>query len=357
MMWGGDYEMVAPTAYASVNGTCFDGKASIVGMKRKRGWAVMLMLANLGSVAGQTPTFKAQAPLVVVPVTVSSKNGERIWGLQQGDFQLFDNGRERKATVEPWGTYQARVALAVVIQTSVISKAALLKVKKMAGMLDDITGEGGEVAVITVDSEVKTCLAFTGRWEPVQETFEKLHASGGNAGKILDGVDAAIDLLAKKPADQRRLVLLLSEARDRGSEAKASAVLTHAQQQNVTIYTASYSAYVTPFTTKAREQPVEAAGGLDIIGLFLEIHQATKQNVGKALAGYTGGRNLSFETLHRLEDDLVEIGKEVHSQYQLSFAPEAETNPVYHELVVKVKAHPNAVVRARPGYWSGVRER
>jgi hypothetical protein len=71
------------------------------------------------------------------------------------------------------------------------------------------------------------------------------------------------------------------------------------------------------------------------------------------LAEYTGGRHLSFETVHRLEQDLTEIGKEVHSQYQLSFAPEVEGTPVYHELVVKVKEHPHAVVRARPGYWSG----
>jgi hypothetical protein len=64
----------------------------------------------------QQPTFKVQSPLVVVPVTVSSKNGERIWGLADGDFQLLDNGQTRKVTVEPWGAYESRVALAVVIE-------------------------------------------------------------------------------------------------------------------------------------------------------------------------------------------------------------------------------------------------
>ncbi len=304
----------------------------------------------------QEPTFKSQSPLVIVPVTVSSKNGERVWGLKDSDFQLLDNGRVRQVTVEPWGTYQSHVALVVVIQTSTIAKAALLKVKKMAAMLDNITGEGGEVAVITVDNEVKTRLDFATHWEPIQETFEKLYAGGGRTGRILDGVEAAISLLAKKPPGQRRLVLLLSEARDRGSAAKASDVLTHAEQQNVTIYTASYSAYVTPFTTKATELQPAAAGGLDILALFTEVAHATKQNVGKALADYTGGRNLSFETLHRLEDDLTEIGKEVHSQYQLSFVPASETNAVYHQLTVMIKDHPDALVRARPGYWSGVGE-
>ena len=302
----------------------------------------------------QEITFKAQAPLVVVPVTVSAKGSEQIWGLKEGDFQLLDNGLERKATVEPWGTYESHVLLAVVIQTSALSHSALLKVKKTAGVLDGITGDGGEVAVITVDDEVQTRLDFTGGWEPIQETFEKLKASGGDVGRVLDGVDAAIRLLAQKPQGQRRLILVLSEARDRGSKAKVSDVLTHAQQQNVTIYTANYSAYVTPFTTKGAEYQAGPIVGGNLIQLFVEIAQAAKQNVGRTLAEYTGGRQLGFATLHRLEEDLAEIGKEVHSQYQLSFVPETEPEPVYHSLTVKVREHPDAVVKARPGYWNGL---
>jgi VWFA-related protein len=321
-------------------------------MKLLRGWAQFALFIVCSSSA-QEPIFKTQAPLVVVPVSVSAKTGEPIWGLKESDFQLLDNGRERKVTVEPWGTYVSHVSLVVVIQTSALSKAALLKVKKVASMLDSITGEGGEVAVITTDSEVETRLDFTKRWEPIQETFEKLHTGGGNSGLILDGVDSAITLLANRPQGQRRLLLLLSEARDRGSKAKATDVLTRAEQQNVTIYTATYSAYVTPFTTKASELQPDGEGGLNILGLFIEIAHAAKQNVGKTLAQYTGGRQLGFNTLHRLEDDLTEIGKEVHSQYQLSFVPSTEQNPVYHELIVRIRDRPDAVVRARPGYWNG----
>jgi VWFA-related protein len=232
-------------------------------------------------------------------------------------------------------------------------------VKKVAAMLDSITGEGGEVAVITTDDELQTRLDFTTRWDPIQETFEKLRARGGSAGRVLDGVDAAIGLLSQKPPNQRRLILLLSEARDRGSKAKASDVLTRAQQQNVTIYTATYSAYVTPFTAKASELQAGGEGSLNSLNLapiFAEIMHSAKQNIGKTLAEYTGGRHLGFATLHRLEEDLAEIGKEVHSQYQLSFVPEPEKNAVYHQLTVTVKDRADALVRARPGYWSAVSE-
>jgi VWFA-related protein len=314
---------------------------------------LLLAYCSVCCLAQEQPTFKTQAPLVVVPVTVSTKAGESIWDLKKEDFQLLDNGHERTITVEPWGTYESRISLVVVVQTSTLSKAALLKVKKVASMLDGITGDGGEVAVITADSDVETRLNFTKTWEDIQETFEKLHASGGNNGHILDGIDAAISLLAAKPQGDRRLILLLSESRDRGSKAKASAVLTRAEQNNVTIYSASYSAYVTPFTAKASELQATGDEGMNILALFTEIAHATKQNTGKTLAAYTGGRQLSFETLHHLEEDLTEIGKEVHSQYQLSFVPSSETAPVYHNLTVKVKDHPDVVIRARPGYWNG----
>jgi len=75
---------------------------------------------------------------------------------------------------------------------------------------------------------------------------------------------------------------------------------------------------------------------------------------GRRLLNTRVGRQLSFATLHRLEEDLAEIGKEVHSQYQLSFVPETEKNAVYHQLTVTVKDHADAVVRARPGYWNGL---
>jgi VWFA-related protein len=227
----------------------------------------------------------------------------------------------------------------------------LLKVKKTAALLDNVTGQGGEVAIVTASGNVQTRLQFTSKWEPIQEAFEKLSASEGAAGRVLDGVDSAIDLLAQRPQGDRRLILVLSEARDRGSKAKAADVLTHAQQQNVTIYTATCSAYVTPFTTKGAEYQAGPLPDGNILALLMEIAQAAKENMAKTLADYTGGRRLSFATLHKLEEDLSEIGKEVHSQYQISFVPDFEKNGLYHKLVVKVKARPDAVVRSRPGYW------
>lgn len=324
--------------------------------------------------AAQDPTFTTQSRLVIVPVTVGAKTGGRIYNLQQSDFVLLDNGRERKITVEPWGTYESRVSLVVVVETSFLSEAALVKIRRMASSLSNITGENGEIAVITADSQVRSLLDFTTEWGPLQEAFEKLHASTERAGHVLDGLSAGVVLLAHRPQNHRRIILLLCEGHDRGSHVRPVEVLTYAEKENVIIYTASYSPFLTPFTVKGSEMPASpakpinpplpkrypeappdhSAAVFDALPPFEEIGRSLKENIGRSLAVYTGGRQLNFEKEKTLQDDLDELTVEIHSQYQISFPAPEDTSPVYHEIEVQVKDHPDAIIRARPGYWVGV---
>jgi len=275
--------------------------------------------------------------------------------LKDGDFLLYDNGQQRKVTVEPWGTYESRISMVVVVETNAISQAAVVKVRKLASLVDNIIGENGEVAIVTTDVRVEKSQDFTNNWEVLQPAFERLTATGETAGRVLDGLDAAVTMLAQKPEGRRRVILLLSEGHDHGSTAHPLAVLTRAEKENVTIYTVNYSSFLTPFTVKATDLETKGDGKFSLLvaPVFTQLALLARQNPGKAFAVYTGGRQLGFAHEHRLEDDFEEVATEVHSQYQLSFAPVADPKPVYHELKVEVKGHPDALVRARPGYWIG----
>lgn len=346
-------------------------------MQRFRTWlpAVLFFSLSFGAFSQETPTFKSQSQLVIVPVTVTDKKGNRVWDLKEEDFTLLDNGQKRKVTVEPWGTYESHISLVVVVETSYLSEAALIKIRKMAGLISNITGETGEIAVITADSSVHSALDFTKEWEPLQEAFEKLHASTERAGHVLDAVSAGIVLLAHRPATNRRIILMMAEDHDRGSHARPMDVLTLAEKENVIIYTVTYSQFLTPFTVKGATtaEPMSsnnprvppptrtpATSGIydvpataEAVPAFTEIAHSFKLKFGKTLADYTGGRELSFNLQDRLENDLNELSVEVHSQYQISFAPPDDKIPVYHEIEVQVN-RPDLVVRARPGYWIGV---
>jgi VWFA-related protein len=314
----------------------------------------MLLLFGLVFIAApQDTTFRARAPLVLVPVTVSDKHGQTLDGLSSDDFLLFDNQKLRPANVDPAGVYRSGVSAVLVVQTSGISHAALLKVRKTGSLIEGyITGEDGDAAVISANEDLKTVQGFTSDGLKIRSAFRQL-APDGEQGRIVDGVAQAVQMLSAKTPERRKIVVTISESRDRGSKARVQNVLTAAQNANVTIYTVTYSAYVTPFTTHAEDlgsAPDNA--GINLLLIATEIGRLAKQNIGIAFAEYTGGRHVSFSTLNGLENDLASIGKEVHSQYLLSFAPERDREPGYHTIAIKVRSHPEALVRARPGYWT-----
>ncbi len=45
------------------------------------------------------PTFKSQSTLVQIPAVITDKHGKPIHGLKQEDFQVFENGKEKKIAV------------------------------------------------------------------------------------------------------------------------------------------------------------------------------------------------------------------------------------------------------------------
>lgn len=298
------------------------------------------------------PVFRSQTPIVLFPIAVYDNSGQPIQSLSESDISVLDNGRPKTAHVDLIGSYRTKISLVIVVQTSAISQPALLKLQKTGSLVEGyITGETGEAAVVAVDDDVHVIQQFTSDGSLIRDTFRRLKPSGAEReAHTLDGVEEAIRLLSQRPPEDRRLVLMISETRDRGSRTPFSRVLLDTQQSGASIYTLSYSAYLTPFTTKASDYVPADSGGLLLVAT--ELARLAKRNIAEALATTSGGRHLSFNTLKGLESDFVEVGKEVHHQYLLSLTPDADAQPVYHSVTIAIKDYPKATVRSRPGYWS-----
>jgi VWFA-related protein len=314
--------------------------------------ALLCCLTISGHGQNKAPVFRAQTPIVQFPLAVYEKDGQPVETLSESDISVLDNGRPKPVHVDLIGSYRMKIALVIVVQTSGISQPALLKLQKTGSLIEGyITGETGEAAILGVDDGVRVLQPFTSDGLEIRRTFRRLRPSSADReAHTLDGVKEALRMLSERPADDRRLILTISESRDRGSQTPLSEVLLEAQQSNASIYTLSYSAYLTPFTTKASEYVPTDSGGLLLMAT--ELARLAKRNVSEALATASGGRHLSFNTLNGLENDLVDVGKEVHHQYLLSVTPDADAAPAYHTITVAVKDHPRCVIRTRPGYWS-----
>src|SRR5216684_5145676 len=139
---------------------------------------------------------------------------------------------------------------------------------------------------------------------------------------MLDAAQAAIGRLRRRPGT-RRVLLLISESRDRGSETDLGAVTAAAQSTGVTVYAATYSAFKTAFTSKSPvndpprpikpKTPNDNMGTIDgnppskynpkiappeqrvdVLGGIGELARLGKANTTQALTAATGGATLPF---------------------------------------------------------------
>ena len=307
----------------------------------------------LSSLFAQDTTIRTTVPLVVLPTGVTDRRGHPIPGLTASDFVLLDNARPKPVNADVIESGLAPIALVVLIQTSDISLSALAKIRKVGAMIPEaVVGENGEAAVVTFDERINVVQDFTRDADQITSAFAGLKPSDAMGGHMIDAVDQALTLLAHRPGSRRSNILIIGESKDRGSKSKLTDLQGKLQHTGVTIYALPYSAYLTPFTTKPEDY---APSGGNLLTGIVELARLAKQNTADVLTEVTGGTVARFETKAKLEKDLLQVAADVHNRYLVSFVPDQDAPPRFHSITLKIKDHPNAIVRTRPGYWAGLR--
>ena len=313
--------------------------------------ALALVCAALLAQNPPDTTIRANVHLVLAPVTVTDAKGKFVNGLQAEDFVLYDDGvAQTQFQVDSSDTVLAPVALVVAIEASGISQPALDKIHKIGGMLQPlISGEKGEAAVLSYDADIRVIQDFTRDSSKISGAFEIVQGRSIKTAKMLDAVMEGVKMLEKTPESYRRVMLILGESRDRGSAAKLNQAIEAAQRASVSMYPLTYSEQTTAWTARPEDEPTPLEP--DYAGGIVEALRLTTRNAADAFARWTGGRHLSFTRLEGLQDAIQRLSAEVHSQYLLSFAPRESANKGLHRLLVQVRGHKGAQIRARPGYW------
>ncbi len=326
------------------------------------------------SLAAQDTTFDVQSRVVFIPVTVTDSKGRHIEGLEPQDFLLVDDGRPVKANVDSFATGVAPIALVIAVQSSGISAAALVKVQKIGSMIQPLlTGQRGCAALVSFAEQVKWLQECTSDQDALARAFTKLAPQEERSARMLDAVHEATRRL-KRRRNVRKILLLISESRDRGSETDLESAAVDAEAAGITVYAATYSAFKTAFTARpsdverpakpkgppdtARDsqspRPAERIPGADQRGDLLagigELRRLRQPNSTQILADRTGGVVFSFNRQKGLEAAIEKLGTELHSQYLLSFVPDTD-QPGFHRVVVQLTRRGDHRIRARSGYW------
>jgi VWFA-related protein len=300
---------------------------------------------------GQDQPLKTNVHLVLVPTTVTSKRSDLIDGLSAEDFIVTDDGVRQKVRMDTSDTVLAPVSLVVLVQSSGISTPALARIRLVGPMIQPLViGERGQAAVIAYDTEARVFQEFTTDGTKIRKAFENIEPRTIKQAKLIDAVIEGMKMLGTRPENYRRIMMVLGESRDRGSKHKLAEAVEMAQRAGVVIYSLTYSAQGQAWTSSADDDP-SMPGDADYVGAIGEVARLAEKNDANAFARATGGRHLSFLTEKSLQTAMSRLGEEIHSQYLLSFVPTDTKNLGLHRIEVKVAKFPNAVVRARAGYW------
>jgi VWFA-related protein len=328
------------------------------------------------------PKIGIRVTLVNTLVTVRDAKGQMVDNLDAKDFRVTDNGVEQKITHFDLGGDP--LSLVILVETSSRVAPLLPQVRKTGILLtENVMGSNGEAAVVGFNDSVDKLQDFTANHDKIENSFTKLQ-QGTSGAKLYDAMAVSLEMLSGRPlptADspgRRRVMLILSEAADSGSDTKLGAVLRQAQLSNVTIYSVGLSTtraelqappkdttpHVTPpGTFGLPPQPgvpqtptTEAAryGSGDLMQAVIwavqHVKDAVKENPLEVATAGTGGAHLATFKNRSIENAIDEIGGELHSQYSMTYTPTGTNDTGYHEIKVTV-AKNGLKVRARPGYY------
>jgi len=317
---------------------------------------------------------------IVVPATVHDRDGNIVNGVQPREFHLTDNGKEQNILVDV--NYHP-ISLAILVQANGAIDAILPQVKKIGSLLESlVVGDQGEVAVAAFDHRFQVKQDFTTDLPKISESLKKITA-GSSTSALIDAMGQGVRLLKNRPSNRRRVMLVIAETRDYGSEGKMRTVLLDSQFANVIVYTVNMSRMIATVTNKPYPSPGPLAGlppatysmpsnvpatpttvmqkgvlpgtSADVVPLLVEIFKDVKaifvDNPAEKMTKATGGQEFSFYKQKGLEDAIARLGSEIHSQYVVTYNPSNKEEGGWHDIKVTLPGRPDLKIRARPGYW------
>jgi VWFA-related protein len=355
---------------------------------------VLLLMAATSQSPAQAPapsqsvnnndTLEPDKPLsisvtnIVAPVLVTDRAGNIIDGLQPHQFHLYDNKKEQNIQVDV--TFEP-ISLVVAIEASErVDGTILSQIKHLGTLLPLVVGDHGEAAVMAFDSRLRVMQDFTSDPDKVKVAIDKINA-GNSSSRMIDAVDEGVRMLKKRPADNRKIILLVSETRDKASEGRVRESLIDAQLANVIVYPVNITQLMvrltgTPPTSRPSAIDITAqptVGGnpptpttdttaysvgsqAQFMPLLQEIYKDAKRifidSPTEVFAKGTGGEEFSFVKEKGLEEAVQRISQEIRSQYLITYSPNNKGEPGFHAIAVTLE-NPSYVAKTRPGYWLG----
>jgi VWFA-related protein len=292
--------------------------------------AIVVAMIAVGSWAqtlspGQEPSFhSASSDLVVLPVTVTDKEGLFISDLPAERFGVYDNGH--RVPIQLFTNEDTPVAVGLIIDDSGSMRRRMQQVVSAVLAFARLSNPDDELFALRFNDDVQDALPEhpslrAGDTERLTMVLNALVPLGRTA--LYDAVMQGLDRLnaSKLP---RKVLIVISDGGDNASHVTLDAVLDRARRSSAALYT---------------------------IGLFDESDIDIDPGVLKSFARATGGERFLPESAGELNQACRKIARTIRSGYTIGYEPPLRDG-AFHRVEVRIEP-PGAkrlVVTTRPGY-------
>ena len=316
-------------------------------------------------------TISVSTSFVQIPVMVKDSDGRRVDGLLPKDFQVLENGKKQSLTYFTSDPFELSVA--VLIDTG-MADVALQKVNQSYSSLVGAFSPYDEVALYTYSSTVSQVSDYTGRADKLTAVLNEMklvrgHANGPpvlggpfSGGPTVNGAPvggptiapvntppreahvlndailrAALDL-SKRERTRRKVIIVISDGREMGSQASYTDVLKVLESRNIQV-----------------KAVVVDSGALPVFRQVEKIHlkgQGYNNLLPKYSSATGGGAVFNELSRNAMEEAYASITSEARNQYTLGYVPKAIVATSAYRSVEVLVDKKGLKVSAKDGYFS-----
>jgi Ca-activated chloride channel family protein len=271
-------------------------------------------------------TIKVQVNLVNVLVSVLDEHHRPAPDLPVEAFQIFEEGIAQKIDIfEP--ETKLPLDLALMIDSSLSAHKEIAFEREAAThFIKQVLRPDDRLAVYAFDESVTRIADFSDNVPVLQDAVRRIPDGAGTS--IYDAILLGANALAKRPAERRRVIILVTDAGETTSRSDFEAARKAALRGGVLLYTIVV-------------RPVRNENGRNTAG----------EHALETITETTGGAMFFPDSSQELSAIFDQIDSELRTQYRLAYYPNPR-GPANTYRTIEVKVLPGYTARHRTTYLS-----
>ncbi len=272
--------------------------------------------------------IRMNVDMVLIPVTVTDPMNRLVTGLEQEDFQIFENSGAQQ--IRSFACEDAPVSIGIIFDLSGSMTSKLIRARESILQFIKTANPQDEFFVIGFNDRPELIEDFTSSVEDIQARLATVRS--GHRTALLDAIYFGLAKM-KEARHERKALLIVSDGGDNRSRYTEGELRSQVRESDVELYS---------------------------IGIFDPYAPTPEERTGPQLLNdlseETGGRLFRVDDLSEMGDIAEKISTELRNQYVIGYKPkDLSRDGKWRKVKVKLsppQGLPPLTVHARTGYYA-----